>query len=509
MTLLFERLRACAERVPDAEAIVHAHTRTGYATLWREASAFARFLLHERIGRGERVALLLANGAAYVAAYYGTLGAGAVAVALNTAAKAGELAQLIAHCGARWLVIDGEHPEAASLIERCRPRTRVIGYGLRDDAGSVRWEDIAASAPESTSAMPSLTRDDPAAIIYTSGTTGHPKGVVLSHGNLASNVDSILAYLPIAPGSRSVNVLPFYYSYGNSVLHTHIARGGCLILEENMVYPHTVVERLVAERADGFAGVPSTYALLLSRVSLSAYDLSSLRYLTQAGGAMPVEHIRRLTAQLPRAQFFVMYGQTEATARIAYVPPTRLHEKPGSCGIPIPGVTVELRRDDGALAATGEVGEICVHGPNVMRGYWGDAAATQAAVRGGWLHTGDLARRDAEGFLYIQGRRSDLIKTGAHRVHPAEIEEVIAAMPQIAEAVVVGVDDAVLGQAIKAVVLLRAGVAMDALQLKAHCRDRLATYKIPKYVEFVCELPKTASGKVKRYLLAGAGGAQA
>jgi acyl-CoA synthetase (AMP-forming)/AMP-acid ligase II len=319
--------------------------------------------------------------------------------------------------------------------------------------------------------------------------------------NLASNSAAIVEYLNLSSDDSTVSLLPFYYSYGNSVLHTHLAAGGRIVLEDNLVYPQLIVERLARERCTGFAGVPSTYALLLARVDLSAYDLSSLRYVTQAGGPMSPALIRRLREALPDCRLFVMYGQTEATARLTYLPPERLDEKLGSVGIPIRDVEIQVRRDNATVADPNEVGEVWARGPNVMSGYWRDPKSTAAALQEGWLRTGDMGCVDADGYLYLAGRRGDIIKTGAHRVHPKDVEDVIAEIEGVAEVAVVGVDDEILGQAIKAFIVPVEGALLDMMQVKGHVRQRLANYKVPKHLELVASLPKTSTGKVRRFEL--------
>jgi acyl-CoA synthetase (AMP-forming)/AMP-acid ligase II len=345
--------------------------------------------------------------------------------------------------------------------------------------------------------------DSLAAIIYTSGTTGNPKGVMLSHRNLTANVSSILRYIELAPSDSCVNVLPFYYSFGNSVLHTHIAAGGRLVLENSFVYPHVVLNKMAEFRVTGFYGVPSTYALILSRTRLANYDLSNLRYLAQAGGPLAPVKIEQVLRELPQVRFFVMYGQTEATARLTYLPPERLEEKRGSVGVPIPGVQIRIRNNDDKPVEVGETGEIHAAGDNIMLGYWHNQGDTGRVLRNGWLRTGDLAHCDSEGYIFIDGRASDMIKCGAHRISPKDIEEVILEIGGIEEVAVVGVPDDLLGQVVKAVIVRSRESTLDQATVQAHCRRQLPLYKVPKVIEFSQALPRTASGKIKRFLLAG------
>lgn len=261
------------------------------------------------------------------------------------------------------------------------------------------------------------------------------------------------------------------------------------------------MEIIQDEKVTGFSGVPSTFSLLLSRTNFKDYQLPNLRYITQAGGPMPPSNINRILNDLPGIKFFVMYGQTEASARLSYLPPERLKEKLGSIGIAIPGVTLEIRNENGAKVEPGEVGQICAHGPNIMQGYWNDPETTAQTVVDGWLQTGDLATYDEDGFIYITGRASEMIKSGANRISPKEIEEVISELKGIEEVAVVGVPDETLGEIIKAFIVVSPGNKLEKMSILAHCRKNLANYKIPKKIEFVGELPKTASGKVRRFLL--------
>ncbi len=494
------RIAKVARRHADRVAIVADDRRIRYAEFWDEAQRFARALRARGLRPGERVAILLPNRIEAAVACYGCWLAGGIAAPLNAQARARDFATWLRHCDARHIVYEFSHSDALEAIStvdasgECPPIQRwpvdaehpLCPPDLAND-GSMDASDIAP--------------DDPALILYTSGTTGAPKGVTLTHGNLLANASAVVRYLALDERDSVLSILAFYYAYGASVLHTHLLSGGCVVLAQNLLFPHLLMDTIARERITGFSGVPSTYALLLERVKLSDYDLSSLRYMTQAGGAMSTTLTHRLRTALPHARLFVMYGQTEATSRLTWLPPERLDEKAGSVGIPIDGVELRIAHEDGRAAGTCEPGEVWVRGPNVMRGYWDNPEASASVLRDGWLRTGDMGHLDADGFLYLAGRRSDMIKTGAHRVHPNDIEEVILEVTGVSEAAVVGIDDAVLGQVVKAFIVAPGLPLSSENMIKAHCRERLASYKIPREIEFVSALPRTASGKVRRAAL--------
>ena len=485
MQVLVARLEDTAAAMAGHTAIQQGDRRLDYPGLRSAARRLAATLRDRGVRPGDRVALALANGIEAAVAWYGIWRAGAAVVPMNPQARERDLVLWLRHSGARVLVHAPGHEDAArAALEAGIPT-------LAPEAAD------AASPAAGPDGLPMPDADMLAAILYTSGTTGAPKGVALSHGNLAANAASIIDYLELGPADSTVSVLPFHYAYGASVLHTHLAVGARVVLEDNLVFPHLITEALARERATGFPGVPSTFALLLDRGRLEQHDLSSLRYLTQAGAAMAPTLTRRVRDAFPQARLFVMYGQTEASARLTRLAPERLDDKLGSVGTPIAGVEIRVRRADGGDAAAGEPGEVWARGDNVMSGYWDNPEATSATLVDGWLRTGDLGHLDADGFLWLAGRRIDMIKTGAHRVHPQDVEEVIAELPGVREVAVAGVDDALLGQVVAAF-LVKDGDAPDEMAVKAHCRRRLAAFKIPKQIAFVAELPRTASGKVRR-----------
>jgi acyl-CoA synthetase (AMP-forming)/AMP-acid ligase II len=497
---IVQSFHVVAARTPGSAALSWRQVHWTYEDLRAAVSMAQRAIATRGLPRNARVALLLRNSPQYVALFYGALAAGCTVVPLNTQERAGILARQVEHCGARLLIADPEHPELPALRALIASETEVLPIGLHEESALPTFSMELSSGAGGDPAV-GVDSGDLAAIIYTSGTTGRPKGVMLSHGNLASNAAAIASYLGLGPADRGLCVLPFHFSYGNSVLHSHLSSGAALVLEDNFAYPHLTLQRMQDAVVTGFAGVPSTFALLLGRCQLEDFDLRKLRYVTQAGGAMPRPLIQRLHRQLPHVQLFIMYGQTEATARLTYLPPARLEEKFGSVGIPIDGMEIEVRREGRALPSN-EIGEVHARGSSVMLGYWNDPEATSEVLRDGWLNTGDLGHLDEDGYLYIDGRAVEMIKVGAFRVSPQEVEEAIAALPDVEEVAVTAIEDDLLGQAVKAVIVPRPGAQIDVRLVRAHCRMHLANYKIPKVVEFATMLPRTSSGKIQRYKLA-------
>ena len=345
-----------------------------------------------------------------------------------------------------------------------------------------------------------ILTNDVALILFTSGTTGNPKGVTLTHKNLLANSNSIVSYLKLSERDHIYNVLPFTYSYGNSILHSHILAGGCVQLGYSMMYPQQIATGLLEEKITGFAGVPTTFHILLNKTSFSQRP-PKLRYITQAGGRMSMAMTSRLLTLLPNTAIFIMYGQTEATARLTYLPPEKLLEKAGSVGIAIPGVKISVHSATGQCLEPNMEGEIVAYGDNVMQGYWNNASATKEILVNGWLRTGDVGHIDDDGFLFLKGRHTQMIKSGANRIHPGEIEELISEIDSIAEVAVIGIPDALLGEVIAAYLVLREDCKRDDRAILKYCRENLSPHKQPKKIAWVAELPRTSSGKIKKHLL--------
>jgi long-chain acyl-CoA synthetase len=480
-------LQRAAQADGDRTLIISAEGREyTYTDVWEASCSVASLIRQSGMPAGARVLIVLPNSMEFLAAYYGVLSVGCVAVPLTAATTAEYIRRVAAIC-APALAIAGDTNSEAAAAE----------VGLQ----TIVLSDAASLGGESASPSPALLAADvPAHVLFTSGTTGEPKGATISHGALAANTTGIVEYLGLTAGDRAGVVLDFMYSYGNSLLHTHVRVGGSLALLGPVSFTKRVVALIGQHDCTGFAGVPSTFALLLRSGALETLNGSALRYITCAGGALPVEHIRRLRVRLPQVQLFLMYGQTEASARLSYLPPSEVDRRPGSIGRGMRGVRLEVLRSDGTPVEVGEEGEIVASGTSLMTGYWNDPEATNAVLRDGRLWTGDLAVLDDEGYISITGRRSELIKTGGFRVHPREIEECITRMPGVGECAVVGVTDELLGERLVACFTGAAAPTLTALRM--HLRDSLPPFKWPTEVLHVADIPRTASGKVQRRQLA-------
>jgi acyl-CoA synthetase (AMP-forming)/AMP-acid ligase II len=518
--LLTDYLVQSARLYPGHEIIVQGKRRISYEVMFRRVMEVASFLRSEGIvAVGDRVGVCMENSPEYLLVYFGILEAGGAVVPISHQTTSRGMQHVLGDCGTTALFVQesllGLVKEALPAIPTLKS---VIVAGKRDieehcDGTTVKKHPIADRQQFYLNEIGFWDgiRDgnrqkrgkDLALILYTSGTTSEPKGVMLSHRNLTANAESIVEYLGLTAKDCAMVVLPFYYSYGNSLLTTHVMAGGTLVLENSFVYPNVVIDKMTEERVTGFSGVPSTFAILLHRSKIRDVEFPALRYVTQAGGPMSPVHAQELKKVMPKADIYIMYGQTEATARLTYLAPKDLSRKAGSIGKSIPGVTIMVQKPDGTLVAPGETGEIVAEGENIMMGYWNRPEETASVLNGGRLHTGDMARIDEEGYFFIVGRKSEMIKSGAHRISPKEIEEVILEIPGIHEVAVVGVKDEIMGEVIHAYVVLKENHQPDAKVISAYCRKNLPPYKIPKTIHFFASLPKTHSGKIKKHELRG------
>ncbi|MGG5817689.1 class I adenylate-forming enzyme family protein [Falsiroseomonas sp. HW251] len=502
-------LTAAARRWPGKVALVCGERRMTFAELDAASDAIAAALAARGVRRGDRVAILAENDADTAIAIFGSAKAGAVFSPIHPATKPAKLRQMLDHCraaalvaGARLLLV-AEEAAAGSAHLRCALVAAPGGTRPRLP-GAILFDEALATAGRPPAA-PGIALDL-GMLVWTSGSTGRPKGVMLTHRNVEAAADACIAYLGNDERDVILNVLPLSHSYGLYQLLTAVKVGATLVLERSFAFPQAVLARMAEERVTGLPVVPTIVAMLL-RQDAPAGAFDDLRYLTVAGAALPPAHLDALRAMLPRTAIIAMYGQTECK-RISWLPPGQIDRRPGSCGIPIPGTEAWIVDESGRRVPPGTVGELVVRGEHVMQGYWEDPEATARALRPGpnpWervLHTGDLFRADADGFLTFVGRMDDIIKTRGEKVAPKEIEAVLYELP-VEEAAVIGVPDPVLGMAIKAVLVPRPGATLTAREVQRHCAARLEEFMVPKLVEFRDALPKTDNGKISRRAVAG------
>ncbi len=356
-------------------------------------------------------------------------------------------------------------------------------------------EGFKSSFPEATGTE---SDDDCAEIIFTSGSTGIPKGVMISHRNLRANTESIITYLKLTENDRMLVVLPFYYCYGLSLLHTHLRAGGSIVLNNSFIFLGSIINNLLEYKCTGFAGVPSHFQILLRKSdNFKTTKFPDLKYVTQAGGKLAPIFIDEFRASHPEITFIVMYGQTEATARLSYLPPELYEAKRGSMGKGIPGVELRVINEKGKPIKPGETGEVIARGGNIMLGYFRDEEGTKNAIRNGWLYTGDLGTVDEDGYIFLTARKKEIIKVGGKRISPKEIEAVILELPEVVDCTIEGIEDQLLGEALKATVVVRGenGKEMMKERLKEHCAKHLALYKVPQVFELKEQLVISATGK--------------
>ncbi len=481
-------IRRAASVSPDAPALFEEEQSLSYGELEARVASLSAHVAAAGIGPGRRFGILSGNSPLSVSFLFAALRAGAVAVPLNHTLSAEDLALEAADCGLWALWAEPALEKKAAVI--------------RDRVRALRVE--APSGPVRSASLPVVRPEEAAVILYTSGSTGRPLGVTLSHRNLLENARSAGFFLGLKEEDRVCLVLPLYYIYGLSVLLSHFICGASVILENRFSYPQVVLDEMEARAATGFSGVPSHYAILLDQTDFVSRKLPSLRYFTQAGDAMPPRLTRRLVEAFPSKKLFLMYGQTEASPRLSYLAPERAAAKPASVGKPVPGVTIRIAGDDGEDRPPGIEGEILAKGAGVMLGYWNRPEETAAVLCDGWLKTGDIGRRDADGDLFITGRKKNMMKTGGHRFSPLEIERVASEHSLVRECAAVPVPDELLGERL----VLYVAAADDSAEREVgdFLKKKLPSYKWPSKIVVLRDIPKNGFGKINRVQLAAYGG---
>jgi long-chain acyl-CoA synthetase len=461
--------------------------------LFDRSQRIARVLQDAGLERGDRVALYLDNTADLPAALFGTLLAGGVFIVVNPQTKADKLAYLLADSEAAFLFADHALAGVAEDARAASPSTRRVFT-----TGELP-ELVSAVRPEP--AMPKTIPLDLAALIYTSGSTGQPKGVMMTHQSMVFAAGSVAQYLRLESDDRILDVLPLAFDYGLYQLLMAIRIGGTLVLERSFAFPAKTLKRVDEEEVTVFPGVPTVFATLLGMKRREPHP--SVRRITNTAAGLPPSFHDGLREVFPNALIFRMYGLTECK-RVSYLEPELLDGKPTSVGRPIPGTEAFVLDEEGRPVAPGETGVLYVRGPHVMAGYWNLPEQTAHMLREGpvpgerMLCTHDNFTVDEDGLLYFVGRTDDIIKTRGEKVSPLEVENVLHAVPGVTQAAVVGVPDDVLGEAVRAFVVLREDAELTEQDVIRACRERLENFMVPRDVLFVPELPQTDTGKVRK-----------
>ena len=510
VTRLHEYLERTAARVPDKVALVCDGQRLTWRQIDESAAALASALGRRRVVRGDRVVVCLENSVESAVAVFGVLRADAVFSLINPQTKADKLRYVVRDSGARCLIIDAAAwhdcraslwpaPDLAAVLVVTQDAENVVTRdGVPADVRVERYRDaVSEAASPLADAGISI---DLASIIYTSGSTGDPKGVMLTHHNMVAAAESITTYLQNTESDVVINVLPMSFDYGLYQWLMVTLFSGTLVLERSFSYPMAILAQIDREGVTGVPVVP-TMASVLRTYAKRRLRYEGVRYVTNTAAALSVAHIDLLRTTFPNARLYSMYGLTECK-RVSYLPPEDLDRKPTSVGRPMPNMEVFVVSADGRRADRNATGELVVRGAQVMRGYWRKPAATAQWLKPGdipgefYLWTGDQFRIDDEGYLYFLGRADDIIKTRGEKVSPREVENVIYSLDGVKDAVVAGVPDEILGQAVHAFVVLQEGTSYSAAEVIHYCAARLEDFMVPRQVVFLERIPTTPSGKI-------------
>jgi long-chain acyl-CoA synthetase len=480
-----EHVQRGAAAYPDRIALVFEERTWTYRELDVESSKAAGRFAADGMGRGDRIALLLPNTPDFAITYLGILKLGAIAVSISTAWK---------------------HDEIHYVVKNCEPRAIVTTADLQQNVPADAVERVyvcdqqfaaALASAEPVARACAMQPGDSAVIVYTSGTAGNPKGAVLSHANVVRNIEAKQRYLGIRGDDRGLLFLPLYHCFGQNAIFNAMLNAGAAVVLHRRFDLDQVLQSIAAHRVSMFFGVPANYIVLLSRLPFA--QLATVRYWFCAAAPLPLE-VEQGWRKAFGAPIFQGYGLSETSPFASYNHLTDY--RPGSIGTPIEGVEMKIvEPTSGAPCGAGERGEIVIRGHNVMLGYWGRPEDTARVIRDGWFHTGDIGRCDDDGYFYLEDRLSDMIISGGTNVYPAEVENVLHGHPAVAEAAVYGTRESLLGEQVRADVVLRQGASVSADELRRYCRQRLAEVKVPAVVRFVAQIPKSPTGKILKRVL--------
>jgi long-chain acyl-CoA synthetase len=475
-----------AERDPVHVALRLDETEVSYAMLDEAAARFAGVLAGKGFAEGDRIGIMLPNVPYFAICYYGVLRAGGIVVPMNVLLKHREVAFYLRDSGAKLLFAwEGFADDAQAGARDAGAECVIVAPGS--------FEQLLGGADPRRGVV-DRDAQQTAVILYTSGTTGTPKGAELTHQNLIRNAEVSRSNFDLGASAVTLGALPLFHSFGQTcALNTTLASGGTLTLIPRFE-PGKALEIIERDRVNLFEGVPTMYNAMLHYSERDRFDTSTLELCVSGGSAMPVELMRGFEEAFG-CKVLEGYGLSESSPVASFNPRDR-ERKPGSIGIPIKEIEMKVVDDDGNDVPQGEIGEIVIRGHNVMKGYWNKPEATAETLRDGWLHTGDMATIDEDGYFFIVDRKKDMIIRGGYNVYPREIEEVLYEHPDVLEAAVVGVPHDELGEEVGAAVTLKDGAATTAQELSEFVKGQVAAYKYPRRVWFVDDLPKGPTGKI-------------
>ena len=500
--VLYDIIARGAREHPERPAILFRDGATTYGELADQVNRLASALKGLGIGPGSRVALLLPNCPPFVASYYASTALGAVCVPVNPLLKPAELTYIWGDSDVKVVIAATPMLPAALEVQKAVPSLQtIVGIGSREETpeGVVTLAELISGGDPSSPDTGAIREDDPAVCIYTSGTTGRPKGALLSHRNLTVNCRQITEVLRFDQNDNFLCVLPLFHSFAGTVCQNAALYGGARTTILEQFIPGRVLDSIEKHRITIFAGVPAMFGALLQYPPDREYDLSSIRLCVSGGAPMPVALMQAFEQKF-KTIIIEGDGPTECSPVTSVNPPEGIR-KPGSVGLPLPGVEIKIFDDGDRELGVDEVGEIVVRGENVMLGYHNQPEETAQAMSSGWYHTGDLGKIDSDGYVFIVDRKKDMLIVGGLNVYPREVEEVLYAHPAVQDAAVVGAPDPVRGEEVIAVVSLKPEKEAGDRELIRFCREQLANYKVPRKIIFRDQLPRGGTGKVLKRLL--------
>lgn len=490
-----EVLARNARNFPDRLAVIDGKRRISYSIFNQRVNSLANSLREMGVGRGDRVATMLFNSLEIAECYFAAAKLGAVVVPIHTRLAPPEILYIVNHCGARVMVFDGRFINHINRVraEMVSVRRYVVVEPMTPGEDS-EYEELIAKSPPVEPGI-AVDDDDPAFILYTAGTTGHPKGAVLTHKNFLVSILNTALETGLGTRDTFLCVVPVYHASGLVALLMQVYLGGTVVMVRE--FDPAVVARVMSqEGVTSIFLVPAMWRFLLQFPGLAGQDTTTLKVAFSGGALLPVKVKQRLLEVFPQCRLFELFGQTEVTAFTCVLKPGDVLDKAPSVGRPLIHLEVRVVDEQAQDVPVGSVGEVVYRGPTVMQGYYRDPEATAQAFRDGWFHSGDLARVDDAGFLYLVDRKKDMVVTGGEKVYPAEVEEVLAHHPKVLEAAVIGIPSSRWGEAVHAVVVPRPGAKVTAEEIMEFCAESLAGFKQPKSVEFAAALPRNAAGKI-------------